>query len=266
MKTIIKSILLILLTAVNFEINAQDAYGEIRGTITDNAGEAVPFAIIKILQGTQLMGGTTSDADGNYKYKPLRTGSYEMLVSDPGHQTQPINKINIIPNEATYVNVKLMQNMLGTITVVADPIDYSRSGVDLSMFILKSVDGEELRKNASFVSGNIKSVLEGLSSEVVAGPNGDIHVRGSRDGATGFYIDGVKTLGENSIPGIAIENLTFFTGGVPAMYGDQTSGAVMIATKSYFSGIREKNIRMRAWEEEAIAEKLWKEKQNENRK
>jgi hypothetical protein len=49
---------------------------------------------------------------------------------------------------------------------------------------------------------------------------------------------------------------------VPAMYGDLTSGAVIVTTKSYFSGLREKNIRQQAYREKQ-EEKLQAEKEKQ---
>jgi outer membrane receptor protein involved in Fe transport len=68
-------------------------------------------------------------------------------------------------------------------------------------------------------------------------------VRGARTGSSGYFVDGVRVLEASYVPGLSIENISAFTGGVPAMYGDLTSGAVMITTKTYFSGLRDKNIR-----------------------
>ena len=39
------------------------------------------------------------------------------------------------------------------------------------------------------------------------------------------------------------------------MYGDLTSGAVMITTKSYFTGIRDKNMRNQEEQERTLAKK-----------
>jgi hypothetical protein len=258
MKTLIKTMLLILgITGVT-TLKAQDAYGEIRGQIKDNMGQTVPFATVKILQGDHLVGGATADEDGNYVCKPLAPGYYEMMVMETGHLTQPVRKIVVRPSDATYLDVKMKLREFEGITVVAEAIDYTNSGVDKSMFVFKSIPGKELNQNASYTSGNVKGALEGLSSEVVA-TNGEIHIRGSRDGASGFYVDGVKTFGQTTLPGAAIENLTFFTGGVPAMYGDLSTGAVMITTKGYFSGMREKNIMLQEWAEEEAANKEWRE-------
>lgn len=245
-KSIIKSaITLIVLIVIAFKTQAQSGYGEIRGIIKDKVDlQPIPFATIKITQGSFLVGGTTTDENGKYTYKPLTPGTYEMVVYEVGHKTQPINKIAVIPNEATYVDVKLSANTFTEVIVVAEPYDYTKSGVDKTMYTMISVDAKELLKNASFNAGDIKGALASLKSDVIEDANGEVHVRGSRGDATAYFVDGVRTINSTTIPNLSIENLTFFSGGVPAMYGDLTSGAVIVTTKSYFSGIRDKNIRV----------------------
>lgn len=241
--------------------------GEIRGIIKNTDLEAIPFATIKILQGNQLVGGTQSNAEGRYSYKPLNPGSYELVVMEPGHITQPVNKIKVIPNEATYVDVKLSINMLGTVTVTAKPIDYTMAGVDRSMYSMKSLDAKELMENASYNRGDIKGAMAAITSDAIESPNGDIHFRGARGDASAYYVDGVRTLAENTIPGMGIENVTVFSGGVPAMYGDVTSGVVIITTKSYFSGIRDKNLRIAdAYERKAEEKARQKAREDEEKR
>lgn len=244
MKTSVKKLwFLATLFMCIFGVNAQ-GYGEIRGYVKNTLLEPVPFAVVKVLQGTQLIGGAIADENGQYHYKPLVPGNYELLVMDPGHQTQPVNKIKVIPNEATYVDVTLNPNTLETVNVVAKPIDYAPGGVDKTMFTMISIDSKDLNVNAGYTRGDIKGALENLVSDVVRTPDGEVHFRGSRGDASAYFVDGVRCLTMNTIPGLAIENLTVFSGGVPAMYGDVTSGLVIITTKSYFSGIREKNMRL----------------------
>jgi hypothetical protein len=116
------------------------------------------------------------------------------------------------------------------------------------MYIMKSIDSKELMQIAGYNSGNIQDVLKYTTSEVIE-TGGEVHVRGARGEATGYFVDGVRTLGATNVPGLCVENLTFFSGGVPAMYGDLTSGAVIVTTKSYFTGIRDKEMRNRAMRE-----------------
>jgi hypothetical protein len=261
LKTAILSILFVVL---GLNVSAQ-GYGEIRGIIKNTELEPVPFATVKILQGNVLIGGTQTNELGRYTYKPLNPGSYDMVIIESGHQTQPINKIKVIPNEATYVDVKMTPNTLGTVTVVAKAYDYTKAGVDKNMYTMKSLDATELLQLAGSSRGDIKGVLTSISSDVIE-TNGEIHFRGTRGEATGYFVDGVRTLGASSIPGLGIENLTVFSGGVPAMYGDVMGGVVIITTKSYFSGIREKNMRNYAYrekiQEKKRVEKALKDEEN----
>ena len=229
--------------------------GELRGIIKDSELQPVPFATVKILQDSRLIAGTQSDADGRYKYKPLIPGTYEIVIVGTGYQTQQVNKIKVIPNEATYLDVKLTINTLGTITVMAKPIDYTKTGVEKTMFNQVSIDAEELNHNASYTRGDIKGALESITTDVVSTGDGQVHFRGARNEATGYFVDGVRTLNPGTIPGLSIENLSVFPGGVPAMYGDLTSGVVIITTRGYFSGIREKNVRLAAKRESEEQEK-----------
>lgn len=233
--------------------------GELRGTITDTELQPIPFATIRIYQDKQLIGGTQTDLDGRYSYKPLVPGTYELLVSEAGHQTQPVNKVKVVPNDPTYLDVKLSATVFGTVEVIAPPIDYTRSGVEKTMFNQVSMDAQELNRNAGYSRGDVKGMLENMTTDVISTGDGEVHFRGARSDAAGYFVDGVRTTKASTIPGLAIENISVFPGGVPAMYGDVSSGVVMITTWGYFSGIREKNVIVAAKKEQREKEKKEKE-------
>ena len=266
MKTINHKTLLLAVLSLTGAIALSQSSGEIRGLIKDTDLQPVPFATIKVLQSGQLLGGAQTDEKGRYSCKPLNPGTYEMMIIEPGHQTQQINKIKVAANEATYVDVKLTANTFSTIEVMAKPIDYTKTGVDITMFNQISVDATELNRNAGYTKGDIKGALESVTSDVIQSPNGEIHFRGSRGDASGYFVDGVRTLGSTNVPGLALENLSVFPGGVPAMYGDLSSGVVIITTKSYFSGLREKNIRKSDYLESKAEEKAQKQAKEDEEK
>ncbi len=254
-------VMLISVTAV-----AQQTYGEIRGTLKNELKEKVAFATVKILQDSKLIGGTQSDEEGNYKYKPLEPGLYDVVVQESGHQSKRINGVNVVPAEATYLNIKMQSNTLGEVVKEGKMIveDYTKSGADMNMFVMKSLDSKELMQLASFEHGaSLMSSLPSISTEVYEAPNGGFHVRGSRSDANEVFVDGVKTLDMGNLPALGIENLTVFSGGVPAMYGDVTGGVIIVTTKSYFSGIREKNMRNRAIQEKRQQKKEREEEEKE---
>jgi hypothetical protein len=80
-----------------------------------------------------------------------------------------------------------------------------------------------------------KKLMQTLTSDIVVSENGkDAYVRGGRADATVYFVDGVKMSNIGNVPGVAIGSMTVYTGGVPAKYGDTTSGVVILETKSYF--------------------------------
>lgn len=245
---------------------SSQSIGELRGKITDDNEEPIPFATVRIYQDQQLIGGAQSDLDGRYNYKPLVPGTYELLFSEAGHQTQPVNKVKVIANDPTYVNVKLGSMAMGTVVIVAKPMDYTRSGVDQTMFNQVSMDAIDLNHNSGYVAGNVKGTLEYMTTDVISTGDGEVHFRGARSDASGYFVDGVRTLGANTIPGLAIENITVFAGGVPAMYGDVSSGVVMITTWGYFSGLRERNVLAAAKKERKEKAKQEEEENKNNNK
>lgn len=253
-----------ILMLIGVTATAQQAYGEIRGVLKNELREVVPFATVKIMQDNRLLGGTESDAEGNYKYKPLEPGLYEVTVMESGHKTKMISNVKVVPGDATYLNIKMESNTLGTVTVTAViKEDYSATGVEPTMYSMESLSAEEVLKNSGFESGgNVMNIVTSVAADVVEDDDG-YHFRGGRGDANGFYLDGVKVLDLNMVPSLAIQNVTMFTGGVPAMYGDVLGGVMIVTTKSYFSGIREKNMRNARINEKLKEKKARKEEEKE---
>ncbi len=79
-------------------------------------------------------------------------------------------------------------------------------------------------RDVNSIAGNAAGVFQ-------ADEGGALNVKGSRDNATDYYIDGVKVRGTSALPANAIEQLTVVTGGVPARYGDATGGIINITTR-----------------------------------
>ena len=60
--------------------------GEISGKITDEKGEAIPFANVSIVENGKSTGvGATTDFDGFYSIKPLNPGKYDVKFSFVGY-------------------------------------------------------------------------------------------------------------------------------------------------------------------------------------
>lgn len=244
MKTIKAFFVLMVLTGVQ-NLLAQSGYGEIRGLIKDNEFNPVIGATIKITQGGFLIGGTTSDENGKYVYKPLDPGEYEMIVTSYEHSTYKKTKIPVEPNEATYVDIKMAINTLSTVVI---EVEYEKPLVDATIIDIKSIGAEEISQSPSKTEG-VMGLITSNTSAMVQDNSGEWHLHGSRADASEYIIDGVKVASMSGLPTVALENVSLISGGVPAMYGDLTSGVVVVTTKDYFSGMRAKRVRERKFSE-----------------
>ena len=210
-----------------FSICAFAQTGTLKGVLTDAiSGEPVPFANVVAFKNGSQVAGTTTDFDGNYTIKPLDPGNYDLKSTFVGYQTVEVTGIIVSANKITYQDVKLQKGVaLGEVKI----IEYKKPLLDKDNLAGQTKTAEEI------VALPTKSVttIAATSAGIYQRDEGDdaINIRGSRDNATEYYIDGIKVRGAISPPSSAIEQITVITGGLEAKYGDATGGIISIATK-----------------------------------
>lgn len=244
MKKSIKTILITgFVIVANLVCSAQGGTGIIKGQILNADREPVFGATIKITAAGVLIGGTSTDIEGNYTYKPINAGTYELLVMSSETQTKKINNVVVRPEKTSYVDVKVDANTYGGEVIVE--AEYEAPIIDKSFVNMQSMDATAIL-HSSNDRGDITAMIAGMSSAIVVDGAGDLHLHGGRGEATTYYIDGVKVVNVGNLPMLSVDNLSVITGGVPAQYGDLTSGVIVINTKDYFSGMRNKRIQHKA--------------------
>ena len=92
-------LLILFITTISF---AQST-GSITGKLTDKEynNEPLPFANI-LIKGTTT--GTTSDIDGLYKLEDLEVGTYTVVFSFVGYETQE-KSVEVVAGKVTTINV-----------------------------------------------------------------------------------------------------------------------------------------------------------------
>ena len=201
------------------------AQGRLKGKITDDTGETVPFANVIVEKGGTQVGGTSSDFDGNYDINPIPPGTYTLKASCIGYNAFQVNNIVIPANKITFYDIKMASGAIniGEVTVV----DYE----------IPLISKDNTTQGASITSEEIAKLpvrsAEGVAASVggVFSADGEVgSIRGSREGAV-YYIDGVKVIGSTSVPQSAIDQVDVILGGTPAMYGDAMGGIINMTTK-----------------------------------
>ena len=188
-------------------------------------GEPLPFASVYVKQGERLI-GTTTDFDGKFTLKPLDPGTYNLTISFVGTEKH-IKNVIVSSENTTYIDDFMFSDMLDVVDVVWSPPVIDKGNPSIEHIGMKEIQNSALvRSPAAFLSASVGGVSQNNSGEII--------IRGSRPGAVGYFVDGVKVSSLDGIPGRSIKGMSVYTGGVPAQYGDVTSGVVIIETTGYF--------------------------------
>ena len=226
---------------------AQTSVGAIKGKVitTDN----VPLfgGLVKITQSGNYIGGTQTDENGKYSYKPLNPGFYEITVTSIETRMKQVTNIEVNPENTSYVDLIVATNETDEVVVTSDI--YYKPLIDPNITTMKSINSTDILHLAA-PRGDVNAIITTIATDVSIDNDGRLHVRGSRGEATAYIVDGVKSQNITAVSGLSIENLSVITGGIPAQYGDMLGGVIVVTTKDYFSGIRNKLIRQTYQQEE----------------
>jgi len=172
-----------------------------------------------------MIGGATSDFDGNYDINPIPPGTYDLKATFVGYNNYVLNGIVIPANKITDWNIKMTSGAISLTEVTV--IDYEVPLISKDNTTSgASITAEEIAKLPNRSASGVASTVGGVVSM-----DGEVgSVRGSRESAV-YYIDGVKVIGSASVPQSAIDQVDVILGGTPAMYGDAMGGIINLTTK-----------------------------------
>ena len=208
---------------------AQNNGGAIKVLLKDKTnGESIPFANVVAYQGGVQVGVGTTDMDGYAMIKPLSPGKYDVKGVYVGYQAQEIKGVVVGEAKTAYVTIELSNGegvRLDEVQVVA----YQEPLIDGDMKSGGTVTREEYQHMAT---KNINSVAATTAGVYQADEGAALNVRGGRSSSTIYFVDGVKVIGGASgVPQQGVEQINVITGGVPAQYGDATSGIISVTTR-----------------------------------
>lgn len=193
------------------------------GKVSDEQGETLIGATVKVLKGTDFVRGAITDYNGEYRI-PVDPGNYDVEVSYTGYQAQKVTAVRVIVNTINTLDFTLVAGNVLTEVVVSEfkvPLieqDKTQGGQTLT--------SEQIRNLPTRSVNAIVATTAGTSSI----DGGAINIKGSRSNATNYYIDGIRVSGTPP-PVQDIEQLQVITGGLGAEYGDVTGGVISIVTK-----------------------------------
>lgn len=202
--------------------------GSIKGKVIDKTtNEPLPFAsVVAEMNGTQA-GGAQTDFDGNFTIKPLGPGTYTLKASFVGYNPTQVTGVIVSVDKITFADVKLGKGAVDitAVDVVAFKVPLIDKG---NPAVQTTITQEDIK---AIPTRDVKSVAATAAGVFQKDDGDDVNIRGSRDDATDYYVDGIRVRGSAQLPQSAIEQVTVITGGVPAQYGDATGGIISITTR-----------------------------------
>lgn len=225
-----KKLTLLLLLFTSF-LSFSQSTGSVVGKLTDKEYNNEPLAFANILiKGTSK--GTTSDVDGLYGFTDLAVGSYTLVFSFVGYESQEI-AVTVIAGKVTEVNVPMGASAASLDEIVITTTSKRESETALlleqkkAIEIKQSIGAQELsRKGVSDAQGAVVKVTGVSKSE----GSKNVFVRGLGDRYNSTSLNGLPLPSED--PEYKNIALDFFTSdiiesvGINKVFGTNIYGDV----------------------------------------
>jgi outer membrane receptor protein involved in Fe transport len=196
----------------------------LRGRVIDDVtGEPLYYAQVVL---DEIKRGVTTDPSGIFEIRDIPPGEYTLSVYYLGYETY--KRTLVLKGERSpYLVIRLKKTLLyleKEIEVTATPLHF-RKDVTPSVY---SIPGNEILTKPV---DNYEDIIK-IQPGVAAG-----HIRGGRLGEVLYLVDGVPIVEPifggpaTDLPNNAIVEMTVYTGGFEAEYGNAMSGVVNLVTK-----------------------------------
>ena len=236
MKNKIYSLFFLFFISVSFAFAQK---GKVAGNVID--GEFVePMAFANILvKGTTI--GTTSDFDGKYELE-LEPGTYTLIFSFVGYNTQEISDVIIKSDEVVTLDVTLETNSLDTIILTTSiKRNTENSVLDLQKKSVVVLDGLSAQSIKSSGASNLAAAVKSVPGVSIEGGK-YVYVRGLGDRYTKSILNGIdipgldpdrNTIQMDLFPTNILDNVIVLKSASAEFPADFTGGIVDIVTKDF---------------------------------
>jgi hypothetical protein len=233
-------------------IRAQVAGGSITGTVTGEAGGAMPDVRVSIKDVSSGVARTaTTNTSGLYSVPNLSPGSYEMTVSAPGFTTQLWTDITVAAGVERILNVVMragnpdqVVRVAAPPALVSEPCPAVCGSASASTVRDTPLNGRDWAALATLQAG-VTGVQNGSATgggNLDRGFGAAVSISGSRPDQNSYRLDGISindyangapgsVLGDNL--GIdAVEQVSVLGSNYPAEYGRTSGGVINVATRA----------------------------------
>ena len=200
---------------------AQD--GKLTGKVLDRDGAPLGFATVVVYSGELVRYGTQTDAAGTFSIQPVTPDEYRVEARYLG-ASKAVEGVSVIAGQTRDITINFQDDISSTLDSV---IIYEERPFEKDPVVATTLTNSEVK---NIGTRDVQS-FAALTAGVFQADEGEtVSIRGARNTATVYYIDGVKVRGQTNLPQASIAQLQVITGGTPAEFGDFTGGVINITT------------------------------------
>lgn len=225
--------------------HAQQVTGSVSGTVTDKSAAAIAGVELKLTnRETGLTRTTQSDAEGNYRFLLLPTGSYALEATNAGFKAFRREGIVVEADRSLSVPVGLELGSVSEVIEVKGGAELLEPNTSALGTVMESRKVTELPLNGRNPMGlaNLVPTVKGigyfggqvLSSWRLAG----VSIGGGPPLSNGFSVDGIAaekmfTSGTQTFPTVdSTQEFKIITNAMSAEFGRTAGGVVSVVTRS----------------------------------
>jgi hypothetical protein len=208
----------------------------IKGNVVDKSSKlSIPGVTVKVTSVSPLK-ATASDIDGNFKISGIPVGRHALEITYTGYQSIVMSDVLVTSGKETEVNVELDQQNKQLTEVVVNSTAAKRPLNSMAMASARSFSPEETNRYAGGFFDPAR-MAQSFAGVVAGGDNNEIVVRGNSPKSLQWRLEGVEIINPNHFSNegaaggsLSMMNSTllstsdFYTGALPAEYGNATSG------------------------------------------
>ena len=168
--------------------NIVEGQSALQGYVSDReTEEPIPFANIVIYKNGEMITGVTTDFDGRYTIKPIKSGYYDVKVSYIGYENIEMKGVVLNADKITFQDFKIQPSTM--LLQEVQIVEYKVPLIDKDNIVSGgTITSEEINKMPGRSANSIASTVGGVYS--MDGNTGSI--RGSRSEESIYYVDGIK--------------------------------------------------------------------------
>lgn len=230
----------LLLVFISHFIVAQN--GNISGTILDESnGSLLPGVNITI---KELKKSITSDSQGNFIFRNIAVGTYELEFRYVGYQTKSVSDVAVTANETASLTVTLnsQKNVLDEVVITrtkakTESVKSLLIAQKNSANVSDGISAESIKRTPDKNTSDVIKRISGASIQ----DNRFVIIRGLNDRYNAAFLNGAplpssepdrKAFSFDIFPSNMLDNLIITKTASPDLPGDFAGGVVQINTKS----------------------------------